>query len=149
MSSTYWPRPATSLGSSLRLSGRPTYGPRSVSLIGSRGHRVAQLADAFDPELHDVAGLEEHAPRHPHAGRRAGQDEVARLQGHARRQHRDLLGGVLDHAARAGVLHERVVDPELKRQRLRIGKLVDRNDPGPERARDVEALLAEPVVVER
>ena len=116
--------------------------------IGSSGHRVAQLADAFDPELHGIAGFEEYSPRHSHAGRRSGQDEIARLEGHTRGQHRNLFGGVEDHLARVGILHERVVDPELEPEIVWIGQIIGRYDPGPQRAGAVEALLAEPIIVE-
>src|SRR5712691_9521398 len=66
-SSTYCPRPVMSFGSSVRLSGRPTYGPESISLIGSSDHRVAQLADGLDPELHRVPGLQEQSAGHADA----------------------------------------------------------------------------------
>src|SRR5438552_16886802 len=98
-------------------------------LIGSSDHRVAQLPDGLDPELHAVAGLQEQPPWHAHAGWRSRQDEIAGLEGHPRREHGDLLGGIEDHLARARVMHERVVHPELQCEFLGYGYVTVGDEP--------------------
>src|SRR5262245_26743275 len=54
-------------------------------------HLVADLADAFDPDLHHVAGLEVLAPAGADAGGCAGEDQVARMEREPRGEVRDLL----------------------------------------------------------
>src|SRR5262245_31888791 len=136
--------------------GRKTYVP-SPSLsktarpagAASLDHRVGQLSEALDPQADGVAALEKSLPANAHAGGRPGQDHVAGLQGHARGQHGDLLGRGEDHPAGMRVLHQLVVDPELQAEVLRIGHLARRHDPRPQRAGAVEALLTQPVEMER
>src|SRR6185437_10164808 len=53
---------------------------------------VAELADALDPDFDHVAGLEELAAFGAGAGRRTGEDDVARMQRHVDRELFDLLG---------------------------------------------------------
>src|SRR5437870_13289174 len=88
------------------------------------GERMVQLADLLDPQFHGVAGFEEPAPSHAHTGRSSGENEVARQESHARRQHRDLLGGIEDQLARVGVLHQLPVPPQLDSELVRITQLV-------------------------
>src|SRR6266852_3585207 len=109
---------------------------------------MVQLADRFDPQLHGVAGFEETAASHAHASRSPREHEIARVERHARRKHRDLLGGVEDQPARMGVLHQLAVHPQPDSELMGIADVAGGNDPGPERARAVEAFLADPVVVE-
>src|SRR5450432_1256863 len=74
---------------------------------------LARHADhALDPDFHHVAAIEELVAAGADAGRGAGQDQVARVQGEPRRQMGDLLGQVEDHLARIGILLEHIVDPE-------------------------------------
>src|SRR5882757_3111364 len=109
---------------------------------------MVQLADRLDPPPDRIAGFEETASSHAHARRGPREHEIARVERYARRQHRDLLGGVEDQLARVGVLHQLAVHPQLDPQLMGIADVDRRNDPGPERAGAVEALLADPVVME-
>src|SRR5262249_52363247 len=102
---------------------------------------VGQRADAFDPDLGGVAGLEELAARRADAGRRAGQDDVARIERDPRRQVRQLLGQIEDHVAGVGVLLDDVIDPKLDAELLRVLDVACRDDPRADRAGVVEALL--------
>src|SRR5579862_4571028 len=61
---------------------------------------------------------------------------------------RDLLGGGEDHLARVRILLQDAIDPELDREKLRIGDLPGRDEPGPHRARAIEHLLPDPVIFE-
>src|SRR5690349_8920874 len=154
------------LKSSAAFTSRSTYSAPSTSLRTARplshssliiatsfrwsswsGEGMGELADALDPQLDRVAGLEEPAPAYAHPRRGPGEDEIARVQGHARREHRGLLGGVEDELGGVRVLHQLAVYPQPDPELVRIAHLARRNDPGPERARAVEALLAHPVVV--
>src|SRR5215831_9873645 len=58
---------------------RATVGPNSRGERELR-HLVADLADLLDPDLHHIAGLEVLAAARPDACRRAGEDQVARMQ---------------------------------------------------------------------
>src|SRR5438874_2171963 len=74
------------------------------TLARGLGHFVAELADVLDPELHDIAGLEEFAAAGADACRRAGEDQVAGMERQPRRQMGNLLGEVEDHLASVGIL---------------------------------------------
>src|SRR6266853_648434 len=121
-----------------------------LSLIRAErsGERTVQLADLLDPQPDGIAGFEEAAPSHAHPRGSPREHEIARVERHARRQHRDLLGGIEDQLARVGVLHQLAVHPQLDSELMRIAEVPRRDDPGPERAGTVEALLADPVVME-
>src|SRR5258706_7008297 len=142
--------PSTSLRTASPLSHSSFDIARSFRLICARrsGHGMVQLADRLDPQLDRVAGFEETASSHAYARRGPREHEIARGERHARRQHRDLLGGVEDQLARVGILHQLAVHPQLDAQLMGIAEVARRNDPGPERAGAVEAFLAHPVVVE-
>src|SRR5581483_5557812 len=129
--------------------GENTYEAKSFAApAGSRDLR-RQDSDALDLDLHDVAGLQGFAARGADAGRRAGQYQIAGMQGHAGGEMRDLFGDIKDHLASIGILFRDVVDPELDRQILRVGNVFGRHDPGTERTSAVEALLPDPVGLER
>src|SRR5688572_14000362 len=68
-----------------------------------------ELADLLDLDLHRVAGLEELAAGRADARRRAGQHQVAGMQGDRRGEMRDLLLDVEDHLAGIGILLDDVV----------------------------------------
>ena len=121
------------------------FGPGHVCLRAG----IGEGSDPFDRDLHHIAGLEELLAREPDAGGRAGEDQVAGLKRHPRREVRDLLGQREDHLARVGILLDHVVHRELDGDVLRVGHVVGRHDPWSERAGAVEAFLAEAIVLER
>src|SRR5882672_1793825 len=110
---------------------------------------MRELADVLDPQLDGVAGLEEPAPAHADARRRAGEHQIPRMKGDARGKHRDLLGRVEDQLRGMRLLHQLAVHPQLDPERVRITDVARGHDPRAERARALEALLADPVVVKR
>src|ERR1700682_2087545 len=83
-------------------------------------HLAGQAPDPLDPDLHHVAGFQEFVAAGADTGRRAGQDQVARMEGEPRRQMGNLLGQVEDHLARVGILLEDIVDPQLEAEILRV-----------------------------
>src|SRR6266550_8711283 len=93
------------------------------------GHLVGQRSDFLDPDLDHIAGLEEFPARCADPGGRAGENEIARVEGRATRQLRDLLGQVEDHMLGVGVLLEDVVNPQLEPEILRVADVVRRHDP--------------------
>src|SRR3989442_15253439 len=117
--------------------------------IAYSSHLVGQRADLLDPNLDHVAGLEEFPARRADAGRRAGENEIARMQRHPARQLRDLLGQIEDHALAVGVLFQHVVDPQLEAEILRIADIARRHDPWAERTGAVEGLVLGPIGFER
>src|SRR5207249_2322647 len=106
------------------------------------GDAVLELADLLDPEPDRLTRAKEALARHADAGRRAGHDEIARLQRDARGKHLDLLRDREDHLLGVRVLHQLATDPQLEAELLRIAHFGGGHDPWPERARAVEALLA-------
>src|ERR1700720_3916535 len=72
-----------------------------------RDHVLGLLAQAFDAEMHGLAGLQEHGLRlgaHAHARRRAGGDHVASMQRDEMADVRDNLLNGEDHGLRVAVL---------------------------------------------
>ena len=81
----------------------------------------------------------------PHAGRGAGGDHVARLQGDELGDKGDGFGGGEDHLAGAGILVQGTVMPELHRQAIRVGHFVGSGQPRPHRAKGIEPFTHLPV----
>ena len=87
---------------------------------------VALPPQPFDLHLDQVTGLEEgEPPRLGHPGRRAGVDDVARLEHRRLAQPQDQLGDAEDHVGRARVLTRLAVDPTAHLEHLRVGDLVE------------------------
>src|SRR5688572_10498001 len=105
------------------------------------------LAEAFDAEGHDVASLEEDRRLHAEADarRRAGGDDVARLQHHELRHVMQDVSTGEDHRVRAAGLHALAVDVEVHRQALYVLDLVAGNEPGAEWAEGLGALALHPL----
>ena len=104
------------------------------------------LVRARDPEPHHIAGLEvaRRLLAHADAGRRAGGDDVA---GHQRHEVADVADQMVDredHRPGVAVLHPLAIDVEPHVERLRIGDLVARHQPRPERGEAVAALALVP-----
>jgi len=111
---------------------RPT--SRSCGATGG-----ALAAEVVDFEGDDVAGVEIARGLHAEAdaGRSAGGDDVAGLEGHELREVVDQMRHVEDHRARVAVLAGFVVDPEAKAEVGRVGNFVGRDEPGAERVEGV------------
>src|SRR6185312_13228553 len=107
---------------------------------------LALLAESRDAQCHDVAGLEvaRRLLAHADAGRRAGRDDVARLQRDEAADIADEMGGAEDHRLGAAGLHALAVDVEPHVQRLRIAHFVPGHEPWPKRAEAVAALALVP-----
>src|SRR5436190_8296414 len=107
-------------------------------------------AEALDLDPDAVTGLQEarRVEREADAGRRAGQDEVARLQGDRLQQEAHKRLYPEDQIISAGVLAQVAVDPRAQLQRLGAAdptELVGGGHPGPPRAERVGALRARPL----
>src|SRR5438105_3913897 len=87
------------------------------------GDAVLELADLLDPEPDRLARTQEALAWHADARRRAGHDEIARLQRDARRKHLDLLCDREDHLVGVRVLHQLASHPKLDAELLRITHL--------------------------
>src|SRR5712692_10456845 len=124
--------PSTSLRTASPLSHSSFDIARSFRLISRQrsGECMVQLADRLDPQLHGVAGFEETAASHAHASGGPREHEIAGVERHARRKHRDLLGGVEDQLARMGVLHQLAVQPQPDSELMGIADVAGGNDPG-------------------
>src|SRR5918998_3999868 len=87
---------------------------------------VGEGAEALYLDGYLVAGLhpELRVARHPDAGRRTGDDDVAWLEGHAPAQERDQLGHGEDHLSCSPVLDRLPVEDGPDVQVLRVGDLV-------------------------
>ena len=106
------------------------------------------LAEALDAEAHGLAGLQEDRVRlhaHADAGRRAGGDDVAGLQGHELADVADELGDAEDHRLGRAVLAAVAVDLEPHVEVLRVGDFVVGDEPGADRAEGVAALALVPL----
>ena len=116
----------------------------AVALL-PRDDRVAQHADPLDLGLDDVAGLEVEPlalllrleARDARDG--AGREDVARAVAERREVAEDLRDRHA-HAARVRLLPRLAVDAQLHREVVRVGDLVRRHDPRPERAERVDRL---------
>src|SRR5574343_1279836 len=89
---------------------------------------VDQAADAFDFSFDHVARLDVRQ-----AFRRAGQDDVARIQGHEGRQVFDQRRDDENHVGGRAFLRRLAVDARRQLERHRIGDVVAVDQPGAER----------------
>src|SRR6266550_32237 len=106
---------------------------------------VAQRSYTLDLRLDDIARLEKlrRGAREADAVWRSGRDHRAREQSHPLGDPFDHRIDRVDHVARVAVLLGLAVDAEQEPQRLRIGNLVPRHDPGTDWAETVKALALE------
>ncbi len=120
---------------------RPIHAPpvERESAGGLGPHRVGQAAEVFDLDG-DFVAVDQRAD----AGRRAGQDQVARDERHDRRDVGHQLAHREDHVAGGGHLAQLSVDGTGDQ---RVGRLELGLDPRAERAESVEALAARPLPV--
>src|SRR6266567_2182735 len=106
------------------------------------------LAQPLDAERDDVAGLEEfrlglHAE--PDAGRRAGDDDIARLHDEILRAGPDDMPAVENHRRGVAALAFLAVDVEPHVELLRILDFVLGDEPGAERTEGLAALALGPL----
>ncbi len=102
----------------------------------------------LDPQSHHVAFLEEHRRRlhaQPHARRRAGDDDVARLHDEELRAVPDQMLGAEDHGARVAALALLAVDVEPHVEVLHVLDLVARHQPRPDRPEGLAAFALVPL----
>src|SRR6516162_9537297 len=113
-------------------------------------HLLPLLAQAVDPERDHVAGLEEFRLRlhaEPNARRRAGGDDVARLQHEELRAVPDEVPAVENHGSGVAALALLAVDVEPHVEALRIFDLVLGDQPGAERAEGLGAFALDPLPI--
>src|SRR6187397_1192385 len=81
-----------------------------------------QRPDAFDLALHFVARFEKHGrdSREANTRRRAGADDIARLQRDPGREAFDGRRNIKDHVASVAVLHDLAIDSANEANLLRI-----------------------------
>lgn len=105
------------------------------------------LAEVIGAEGDDVAGLEPTLRLHAQgdAGRRAGDDDIAGIEGHEIRNIRDNLSDAEDHRLRAAPLPLLAVHIEPEFQALHIGDFVWRHQPRAERPEGRRALAFHPI----
>ncbi len=105
------------------------------------------LSKARNAERDDIARLQvaRRLLAHADARRRAGGDDVARLQRHEAAEVRHEEGDAVDHGLGGAVLHGLAIDREPHVERLRVGNLVLRHQPGADRAEGVGGLALGPL----
>ena len=87
--------------------------PLAIPSCGVVGHkRALERANAFDPDLHLIAGLDELVVWHTDARRRARQNHVARVQRDATAQEGKLFGNAENHLGGARILTQLAVTPK-------------------------------------
>src|SRR5579859_4637954 len=132
---------------------------RLVGLAGRRvcdqdnGHRptlldgVLYVAKIFDLDPDHVAGPQElrGVKPHPHPAGGAGHDQVPRPERARLGDELDQLLTAEDQVAGARILAQVAVDPGPEAEVARVGYLVGRRDPGPDRAERVGALGPRPL----
>src|SRR4051794_11953626 len=113
----------------------------------SAGDLMLDRPQVLDLDLHAIAGGEElrRGEREADARRRAGEDQVAGLEGDRLLQEADEVGDAEDQVRRARVLAQLAVDPRAQLEVLDIGDLVGGRHPGPPRAEGVGALGPRPL----
>src|SRR6266550_3776025 len=114
----------------------------------SSAKAVGQRPDAGD-RYQDLISRLEKARRieaDPDPGRRAGGDEIARLQGEPCRNRCHQRGDIEDEVASIAILPKLAVHPAFHGE-IRCIELVGRRDPGTHRAKGVEPLPQEPLLV--
>src|ERR1051326_3807278 len=123
-------------------SGSPHASRLKKRIVPESRDPVAQRPDSLDLQFHDVTGSKELSAPLTDTGRCARENDVARIERHADGQLRDLFGQREDHLAGVGILLDHVVDPQLEREVLRVGDVLGRYHPRPQRTGAVEAFLA-------
>ena len=118
----------------------------SISTLTTSPTCEVALADDVVPLEGLAADLRIGRPRG--AARRAGLDHEAGLQRVEVGEEGDDLGDAPDHLRRGVVLADLAVDERPKPELLRVGDLVARDDPGPERRGGVEVLARAERVLE-
>src|SRR5580693_1812024 len=136
-------------------SGLPGPGPAVTALAVSAWawsllplyHLLLLLAEPIDPQRHHIAGLQERRRLHaqPDARRRAGDDDVARLQDEILRAAPDDVAAVEDHGRGVAALAFLAIDVEPHVQLLRVLDLVLGDEPGAEWAERLAALALGPL----
>src|SRR4051812_45967634 len=118
-------------------------GPERRSGLRSR-QREAELAALLDRAGDLIAGLQPDLLLGRHAeddaARRAGEEDVARLQGEVLRGVADDVRHAEDHVVGVGGLPDLAVHAAFDLERLRIGDLIGRHQPGPDRRKPVAGL---------
>src|SRR5438034_2726451 len=112
-----------------------------------RDDAVAENADALYFGLDHVLIVEILGRRPPETDsvRRAGGDDVARLERHAAGQKLEDGVDTKDHVRRGRILFGDAVDAKADPLRLRIAELVGGHDPRAHRTESVQALPLEPL----
>src|SRR5215468_6431664 len=136
--------------------GSPRYGDMRRSWISrpllllrlELHHLLALLAQPVDPERDHVAGLEKFRLRlhaEPDPRRRAGDDDIARLEHEELRAVPDEVPAIEDHRLGVAALALLAVDVEPHVEALRILDLVLGDQPGAERPECLAALALDPL----
>src|SRR6185437_12121959 len=113
-----------------------------------RNDFLTLFSQSVDAERDDVAGLQEHRRRlhaEPHARRRAGDDDVARLHDEELRAIPDQIFGAEDHGPGVAALALLAVDIKPHAEVLRILDLVLGDEPRADRPEDLAALALVPL----
>ena len=110
--------------------------------------RVRERADAVDLDRDLVAGLQQplRVAEDADAGRRPGEDQVARLEGRRLRRVADDLVDPEDQVRRRRVLHDVAVQDRADPERVRIADVGGRDERA-DRAERVRRLAARPLAV--
>src|SRR5690606_29841766 len=120
--------------------------PRRVLLRPGDG-ALLLFAEAFHAEPDDAARLEvrRRLLAHADAGRRAGGNDVARLQAHELAQVAHEVRHAEDHRARRAVLVALAVDLEPEVELVPVRHFVGRDEPRTDRAERIGALTLDPL----
>ena len=131
-----------------RVRGETDFPARSDRPLFFGNHGIAERAQVIDLDLDDIARLEpdRRLARHADARGRAGEDQVARLQGENSREISDQLVDLEDELAGARVLHGLAIQPQADAEVVGVGNLVGRDQLGTDRREGVERLAGHPLL---
>src|SRR2546430_8894242 len=110
-------------------------------------HRVANAANAFDLDFHDIPVMQKErgSAFEPHSRWRPCRDDIAWLQGHEGTEESDRRGHRKDHIGGRVMLYHLLIHPGGERERLGIGNAGCQDDPWSHRRKGIQGFASRPL----
>src|SRR5437879_9532615 len=107
-------------------------------------HRVANAANAFDLDFHDIPVMQKErgSAFEPHSRWRPCRDDIAWLQGHEGTEESDHRGHRKDHISGRVMLYHLLIHPGGERERLGIGNAGCQDDPWSHRRKGIHGFAS-------
>src|SRR5215831_6059798 len=130
-------------------SGSTNSSRRSKACSVEISHRVPELSDSFDFNLHDIPGLHENRriSRESDPCRRSCRDDVANFKSHDLGNIRNEIRNVENQIPRIRLLHRLAVQTELDVETAPIAQLVARDEKWAHRRKRIKRLCPYPLAV--